>query len=250
MAAAHSPDNLTYHDAIAAIRTEQAMHAARFAEGRQAYDRFYDLAARIGDANAKDVLPDEATVVAELEAKAPDRNRQVAIVSEALFRSLETEMRILAEASLVLERSIIGRLRSDLRALGSHRKESLDGIDGKFWEVVQQGHGAFKQERGRMINRVLAAWCEVYEIKPRTMVEAATIINSIPDRHMVGTRWDMTSDTATERWSSYPFDLISDLGEVRNWDERDPEGVDVLLRHLLETTFSSAGRGRSIPGSA
>jgi hypothetical protein len=221
-----------YHAAVSEIVGEQAAHAARFAEGRRAYDRFYDLAAQIGPEKAMDVLPGEASVVAELEANTPDRNRQVTMVREALLLSLETEMRSLAVASVMSEGSIIGRLRADLQQLGCYRKESLDGIDGGFWDVVRQGHGAFKQERERMINRVLSAWCDVYEIKPWTMVDAATTLNIVPDNYMAGTRWDMTSDAVAERWRSYPFDLVTDLAEVRDWAERDPEAVDALLRHL------------------
>ncbi len=229
----------SYHNAVFSVVEEQATHASRFADGRRAYDRFYDLAARIGSEKATDVLPNEAAVVAELEANTPDRNRQVAMVREALMLSLETEMRGIAEASVMSGGSIIGRLRADLQQLGRYRKESLDGIDGKFWDVVQQGHGAFKQERDRMINRIMSAWCEVYEIKPATMVDAASTFSFIPDKYMSGMYWDMSSEASAERWRSYPFDLVADLDEVRNWEERNPEAVEALLAHLAH------GRGLS-----
>jgi hypothetical protein len=173
--------------------------------------------------------------VSDLEASAPDRDRQIGAMTEALKLSLETEIRSLAEASVMAEGSIIGRLRADLLQLGRYRKESLDGIDGKFWDVVRQGHGAFKQERDRMLNRILSAWCEVYEIRPWTMVDAATTLNIVPDNYMAGTRWDMSSDAVAERWRSYPFDLVADLAEVRNWEERDPEAVEALLMHLHDS---------------
>ncbi len=232
MTAGHSEDTTPYHDAVAAIHAEQALHAARFADGRWAYDKFYDLAAQIGAEKAKDVLPEEARIVTALEASAPDRGRQLNMAREALLLSLETEMRSIAESSVMAEGSIIGRLRADLKQLGRYREQRLDGINGQFWDVVRQGYGDFKQERGRMINRVLSAWSDVYDVALGTMIKAATIIDTMPDHYMTGTQWDMTSEAVTERWNSYPFDLVSDLGEIRNWDERDPEAADALLLHL------------------
>jgi hypothetical protein len=221
-----------YHDELCEVGIEQTMHVARFAEGRVAYDRFYDLAARVGERIAAETLPDDARVVAELAAATPDRNKQVERLMEALNASLETEMRSIAEASVIVEGSIVGRLRADLLQLARFRKECLDGIDGKFWDVLKQGHGASKKEPGRMLNRVLAAWCEVYEIKPATMTAAAMDLDMI---YVVGTHWNMSSAAVAEKCKSYPFDIVADLEEAKGWDELDPEAVEALLSHLQQS---------------
>ncbi|MNU27283.1 hypothetical protein D3C71_156690 [compost metagenome] len=235
MTAVHSQETTPYHDAVAAVRVEQAEHQTRFNESRGAYDRFYDLASRIGDRAARDALPDEAEIVDALEVSTADRGRQIDMVRDALFLSLEAEMRSIARASLTAEGSIIGRLRADLNQLVRYRLEHLDGVDGKFWDVLRQGLGDFKKERGRMIFRILATWCDVYEIAPQTMIDAATTINIMPDSYIAGAQWDMTSAAVTERWQRYPFDLVADLEEVRGWEERDPEAVEALLLHLQHT---------------
>jgi hypothetical protein len=232
MTAVQSQETTPYHAAVAAVRAEQAQHQARFNESRGAYDRFYDLASRIGDRAARDALPDEAEIVDALEVSTSDRGRQIDMVRDALFLSLEAEMRSIAGASLASEGSIIGRLRADLNQLVRYRLEHLDGVDGKFWDVLRQGLGDFKKERGRMIFRILATWCDVYEIAPQTMIDAATTINIMPDNYIAGAQWDMTSAAVTERWQRYPFDLVADLEEVRGWEERDPEAVEALLVHL------------------
>lgn len=229
MTAAASKDPTPYHDAVAAIRTEQAQHQARFEKGRVAYDRFYDLASSIGADRAKEELPEEARIVSDLEASLPDRDRQVVAMTEALKLSLETEMRSIAEASVMAEGSIIGRLRSDLKQLGRYRTESLDGIDGRFWDVLRHGHGVSRKEPDRMLNRILAAWCGVYEIKPGTMIEAAMDLDMI---YVVGTHWNMSSAAVTEKCKSYPFDLLADLEEAKSWEELDQEAVEALLLHL------------------
>lgn len=228
MTAVHPQDN-PYSVAVAAVRAEQAQHQARFNDGRGAYNRFYDLASSIGADRAKEALPEEARIVADLEASLPDRDRQVSAMSEALKISLEAEMRSIAEASVMAEGSVISRLRSDLKQLGRYRKENLDGIDGQFWDVLRQGHGASKKELDRMLNRILAAWCGIYEIKPVTMTDAAMALDMI---YVVGTHWNMSSAAVTEKCKSYPFDLVADLEEAKSWEELDPDAVEALLQHL------------------
>jgi hypothetical protein len=63
------------------------------------------------------------------------------------------------------------------------------------------------------------------------MHEAATTIRCIPDYETHG---ELTSSLTKflSRAESYPFDLASDLGEVREWSEQNVAAVDALLaRH-------------------
>lgn len=236
MTAAPSQETTPYGAAVASVRAEQVQHQARFDKGRGAYDRFYDLASVIGPDRATEALPEDARIVSELEASLPDRDRQVSIISEALKLTLETEMRSLASDSVMEQGSIIGRLRSDLKQLDRYRKESLDGIDGQLWDVLRQGYGASRKEPGRMLNRILAAWCGVYEIKPGTIVEAAMALDMI---YVVGTHWNMSSSAIAEKCRSYPFDFLADLEEAKIWEELDPEAVEALLSHFQDSTALS-----------
>jgi hypothetical protein len=227
MTATTETPSAPYHQAVSAAVADQDRYRARFLEIRDAYDRFYDMAAEIGDDKATAALPQDAELVKQFEAAAPDRDAQMKAIGEALNCSLEEEIRRLATASLMSEGSIIGRLRSDLIQLDNYRKIELDGINGAFWSVIRHGHGASTKESRRMINRILSAWCDVYEISSKTMVEAATTIELIPDEFIADN--NIPKEALIERFASYPFDIVADLEEAATWGEKNPDAIPALI---------------------
>lgn len=185
----------------------------------------------IGRERATESLPDEAAVVEDFERSAPDSSAEWDKVAEALNRSLEIRITELASASVQRsDMSVIGRLRQDLKALEDYRKENLDGVRGGFWYVVRQGHGVDRKERARMINRILSAWCSVYEIKPLLIHKAALSFGMLPDCEVLdGSRHALAAFVANVK--DYPFDLISDLREAMEWTELNSSMIDALLDH-------------------
>ena len=220
-----------YLDAVASVQATQAARVSRFNEIRPVWDRYYELVDMIGRERATESLPDEAAVVEEFERSAPDSSAEWGKVSEALNRSLEIRITELASASVERsDMSVIGRLRQDLKALEDYRKETLDGIRGGLWDVVRNGHGVDRKEKARMINRVLSAWCSVYEIKPLLMHRAALPFGLLPDYEVMdGGRRAIASFAANVK--GYPFDLIADLREAREWPELNAGVIDALLDH-------------------
>lgn len=222
-----------YVDSIKAVESSQSARRSRFAAIQSTWNRFYELSDAIGRDRAIEALPDEAEIVDEFERSAPDSNALWDLVAESLNRSLEMRIRELAKASCErADISIIGRLRQDLKALEEFRKANLDGINGRFWDVVRQGHGVDRKEKGRMINRILAAWCAVYEIKPEVMHQAALPFSAIPDYEVSDPASYLASFAAISR--NYPFDIAADMAEARDWPEADTGVADALLEHIRQ----------------
>lgn len=219
-----------FHEALALVKKNRSARVERFKSIRPVWDKFYSLADIIGRDGAAQVLPDEARVIDEFEASAIDTNAESSALLAALLVSLEGRASELAEASVGrTDISIIARLRDDLTALEEFRSGSLDGIGGSFWRVVSDGHGASPKEADRMINRILSAWCGVYEIKPAVVVGAVSIIGMLPDAFYEGNAPASEVQRILSRAQDYPFNLADDLLEVRTWGEKNLRVIDALL---------------------
>lgn len=227
-------DAAIFHATRAAVRSDLVARRERFERLRPSYDRFYDLRSQIGDAAAREVLPEEATVVDEFEGSHGDPAEQTAKIAEARIKALEVHVRSLASSSLEADGSIIGRLRSDLLALDEFRFAHLDQVRGRFWEVFAQGNGVDPKEKSRMINRVLAAWCEVYELKPVTMHKAVWALSKLPSSENYGITPAMQA-AFTAAADAYPFDLATDIAEAGSWGDKDAEFIAAILSHHAHT---------------
>lgn len=227
-------DAAIYHNAKASVLASIEGRRGRFEQTRISYDRFYDLVAQLGPAAATASLPEEAAVVAEFEKSCDGPSQQMDHLLKALLTSLETRMASLATASVMVDGSIVGRLRHDVIALGAFRVRALDGIDGNLWELLKQGHGVTRSEPNRMLNRVLATWCGVYEIKPLVLHKAVLTIGLLPDAERYGVPAGVPA-VFEKHAAAYPFDLASDLAEVRTWGEKDVVFIDAVLAHHDET---------------
>lgn len=218
-----------YRDAVLSIREERAARAARFDEIRSNWERFYSLADTIGRVAATDELPEDAGIVAEFENWAADSTLQSAVLHEALCRTLEIKVRSLAEVSVeASETSVLGRLRQDLLELQNWRLINVDGIGGSFWDVVKHGHGSSKNEKGRLINRILSAWCEVYSVAPATMNQAALPFSNFTPGEVESVQGVCGF---TKMAKDFPFEIVPVLIEARGWDEIDPTSLDMLVDH-------------------
>ncbi|NTF18158.1 hypothetical protein G6L37_07045 [Agrobacterium rubi] len=224
------PNAVSYVSAVDAVKAVQTARKEQFEALQTTWHKFYGLVDVVGREQATATLPDEAAAVEAFEISGPSSNTQRSEILEALNTSLENQMRHLAQASVGdSSTSLIGRLRSDLKELETFRKSHLDGIGGDFWSVAKSGYGADRKEKGRMINRIMSAWCDIYEIKPDVMIKAARTFGQLSPRYHDQFRYPFNSYEPLDLAARYPFSFETDLAEARVWDEFDPEEIDELL---------------------
>lgn len=137
-----------------------------------AYDRYWDMAAKMSSEVARSHLPKEAAVVDKIEAG-------VLTVKEARNARWDALNACLIEKMQTVAKQPVDRLQGDaqlmieaLQEVGRFRIEHLDGVDSKLVMLVEHGVGFQPKDKDRLLNRLIATWAKGYgislkELKPK-----------------------------------------------------------------------------------
>lgn len=144
-----------YAEAVARQRAAHEAQQALMRDNVAAYDRYFDFATATTPGAAREFLPREAGIVDSIEAgalaiEAARRERW-----EVLVECLMEKVRIEAARDHGADPGAL------IAALGETRRfriESLDGVDGRFDELAEQGLGFLPKDRNRLLNRLVRVW--------------------------------------------------------------------------------------------
>jgi hypothetical protein len=210
-----------YRTALAEAQQVKATHESFFALNRASYERFFDLSAKVGELVAKEMLPAEAATVAEIEERAETFARLLDRLSAAIEVDLFEKIEALARSPKP-EFSPVARLRHDLLALDDFRKNSVDGIHSRFWDIAITGVFFANKEKDRLGARLVKCWARERKVSFADLGRAVAAIGNLPKPDILAVA---NLDIVFE---NYPFDVIADLKQAETWPEFNGAAVEML----------------------
>lgn len=205
-------------DAHAAHRDLAVLHLP-------AYERFHDLRASAGEPTAAEVLPDDARLAAELENSAVRLSRLRASGYEALMASLSARVRRMA-GQRSTEEGMVSSLKDVLDAVDAFRVAELDGVDGRLFSLVMEGHGSRRSDRGRMLHVLLGEWASRSGVSVTRAVDCAQAFDLLANRAGDASA---AADAFLARMDDLAYDPVEDLGPATAWEGLDPVAAGLAL---------------------
>lgn len=133
------------------------------------YNRFYDLAAKISPEKAREILPQEAAIVDEIEfgTEAVLNARNTAY--ESLGLCMIEKMKQVSMQPVDRSRGTAQLLIDALQEVNQFRLEHLDHRESKFDMVIAHGAGFQASDKDRLLNRLIVTWAKASRVPLKTL---------------------------------------------------------------------------------
>lgn len=158
-----------YKDAVKNRNNIEEAQAKLVRDNLRAYDRFHDMSAKTSVEVARDTYPIDAAIVDKIDDGTQTVIESRLAVPTTLVDCMIEKMRQLSKQPVDGSRGVAQLMVDALQEVGQFRIEYLDGIDSKFDQVIENGHGFSPKERARLINRLVSTWAKGYGIAPKEL---------------------------------------------------------------------------------
>lgn len=162
-----------YHDAVSNLTAARNSHTKLVHDNLVAYDRYYDLAAKTTSELARSTYPAEAVTVDKIEEGAKAITAARTAMWNSLMDCMIEKMKQVSTEPVEHSRGAAQLMVDALQEVSQFRIEQLDGIDSKFDQIIEHGHGFASKERDRLINRLVSTWAKGHGIALKELLPLA-----------------------------------------------------------------------------
>lgn len=218
-----------YHDAVKAAHQLQLDHQALFQERADSYARYYDTASIYGDAYTRENFPEDAKAVDEIEASVARMQAVPDSVSAARRECLYKQLQQISVVEDTHDKASdpFCRLCLDLQSLDAFRQTKVDGIHSRFRELLLDGHGFDKREKGRLLNNLIQAWGQARNIKVSDLHKAVTAYQAVAKAE------ELPEQVVATAYDAYPFEKLEFLEGLESFSEISGSCLD-RIRVIVE----------------